>query len=527
MTAKDRAALLRWKKLKRDILNSTDVDPSLSASDLEKMRIELEKPGNEIEWIKYMFPKYTKYEFADFQIRAIKRLIMNDEWYEVLSWSRELAKSTITMFVVSYLVLTGKKKNILLISDCLDNAERLLDPYRANFQYNGRIKALYGDQFNPGDWTSSEFITKGGASFRAIGARQSPRGSRNDEVRPDLIICDDFDTDKECKNPDIIQDKWEWFENALYFTRSISEPTLYIWCGNIIAEDCCITRAGAMADHWDIINLKMVNVRKPDPINDMNNGTSVWPQKNTEERIKRALSKVSLSAVLKECYNCPIIEGKIFPPEKWVKIPNLKKFKFLVIYGDPTQSEQKGTAKNKKGSRKAVWLVGELEGVLYVIRGFIGKGTNRQFIEWYYALYEYVAGRVPVYAYIENNSLQDPFYEQVFKKHIAAVRKEKGVSFTIQPDEEKKTDKGVRIDANLEPLARNGNLCLNEAEKKDPNMGELANEFKFFTLALKYPADGIDCIEGALRIIERKNTELRGISSDAVSGGRNPERYKR
>lgn len=527
MTAKERAALKRWNNLKRDITNSTDIDPSLSSAELEKMRIELEKEGNEIEWIKYIFPKFTKYEFAEFQIRAIKRLIMNDEWYEVLSWARELAKSTIVMFVVSYLVLTGRKKNVLLISDCLDNAERLLAPYRANFQYNGRIKALYGDQYNPGIWTSSEFVIKKGASFRAIGAQQSPRGSRLDEVRPDVILCDDFDTDKECRNPDIIQSKWEWFENALYFTRSMSEPTTYIWCGNIIAEDCCITRAGAMADHWDIINLRMVDIRKPDPINDMTYGKSVWPQKNSEEKIDRVLSKVSKSAVLKECFNCPIVEGKIFPPEKWVRIPSLKKFRFLVIYGDPTQSEQKGTAKNKKGSRKAVWLVGELAGEIKVIRGFIGKATNREFIEWYYSLYTYVGGAVPVYAYIENNSLQDPFYDQVFKKHIADVRREKGISFTIQPDEEKKTDKAVRIEANLEPLARNGDLGLNEKEKGDPHMMELVNEFKFFTLGLRYPADGIDCIEGALRIIERKNTELRGIDSDVVSGGRGPGRYRR
>lgn len=525
MTAKERAALRRWEKLKRDISNSTDIDPSLSSAELEKMRMDLEK--DEVAWIKYIFPKYAKYEFADFQIRAIKRLVMNDEWYEVLSWSRELAKSTITIFVVMYLVLTGKKKNILLISDCLDNAERLLAPYRANFEVNGRIKALYGEQVNPGDWTTTEFITRGGASFRAIGAGQSPRGSRNDEVRPDVVLCDDFDTDKECRNPDIIDAKWKWFEEALYFVRSMSEPTLYIWCGNIIAEDCCITRAGAIADHWDVINIRMVDIRKPDPIADMTYGKSVWPQKNSEEQIDRVLSKVSSRAsILKECFNCPIIEGKIFPPDKWGKV-NLRKFRFLVIYGDPTQSEQKGTAKNKKGSRKAVWLVGKLGETLYAIKGFIGKATSREFIEWYYALYLYVAGRVPVYAYIENNSLQDPFYEQVFKKHVADVRREKGIGFTISPDAEKKTDKAVRIEANLEPLARNGNLVLNEAEKDDPNMQELSNEFKFFTLGLKYPADGIDTLEGALRIIEQKENQLQPLASDVVSGGRNRERYRR
>ena len=77
-----------------------------------------------------------------------------------------------------YLTLSGRKKNVILSSNNETNAIRLLAPYRANLEANGRIKAYYGEQFNIGYWTDKEFITKGGA-FRALGAGQSPRGSRN------------------------------------------------------------------------------------------------------------------------------------------------------------------------------------------------------------------------------------------------------------------------------------------------------------------------------------------------------------
>ena len=77
--------------------------------------------------------------------------------------------------------------------------------------------------------------------------------------RPDVLLVDDFDTDEDTKNPDIIQKRWDWWENALYPTRSISEPTLIIFCGNIIAKDCCVVRAGSMADHWDIVNIRDKN----------------------------------------------------------------------------------------------------------------------------------------------------------------------------------------------------------------------------------------------------------------------------
>ena len=40
-------------------------------------------------------------------------------------------------------------------------------------------------------------------------------------------------------------------------------------------------------------------------------------------------------------------------------------------------------------------------------------------------------------------------------------------------------------------------------------MQRLTDQFKLFTLRLKFPADGPDCIEGANRIIDRKMRVLR------------------
>ena len=232
----DKTALLDWEKFKEDIARATPVDKSMSAADREKHRRYLER--HPAEWIKFFFPNYAKYEFADFQKRAIQRIIAHDEWFEVLSWSRELAKSTVSMFIVLFVTLTGRKKNVIMTSNSKDNAVRLLAPYRANLEANGRIQAYYGKQETPGSWTEDEFVTKGGVAFRAIGAGQSPRGSRNEAIRPDVLLVDDFDTDEDTKNPDTIQKRWDWWENALYPTRSISEPTLVIFCGNIIAKDC-------------------------------------------------------------------------------------------------------------------------------------------------------------------------------------------------------------------------------------------------------------------------------------------------
>ena len=120
---------------------------------------------------------------------------------------------------------------------------------------------------------------------------------------------------------------------------STSEPTTIIFCGTILAEDCCVKRAGKFADSWDIVNIRDEN------------GVSTW-KKNTEEMIDRVLSLISTKAAQAEYFNNPVSEGRIFTETKVGRVPKLSKFPFLVIYADPTQSEAKGTAKNKKGSLK-------------------------------------------------------------------------------------------------------------------------------------------------------------------------------
>lgn len=486
MKQSDKLALLDWEKYKEDIARSTPVDRNLSHAEREKHRLYIE--AHPIEWIKFFFPGYAKYEFADFHKKAIRRIIANDEWFEVLSWSRELAKSTVTMFIVLYITLTKRKKNVILTSNSKDNAMRLLAPYRANLEANGRIIAYYGKQETLGSWTEDEFITKSGVAFRAIGAGQSPRGSRNEAIRPDVLLVDDFDTDEDCLNPDTINKRWEWWEKALYPTRSISEPTTIIFCGNIIAKDCCVKRAGEMADHWDIVNIRDKQ------------GRSTWPEKNTEADIDRTLSKISTKTQQGEYFNNPISEGEIFKKLTYGKVPPLSKFKFLVAYGDPAPGESKG----KKGkSFKTVSLLGKLDGKLYVIKTFLSQALNSEFIEWYVKLLEYVGGKSTVYCYMENNKLQDPFFQQVFKPLVKKARQEHNITLYIRGDEEKKTEKATRIEANLEPMNREGNLILNQAERDNPHMKELDDQFSLFTLSLRYPADGPDAVEGGNRIIDQ------------------------
>ena len=493
----DKKALLDWEQFKSDVKKATPPE-KLSAAEKARKKAYLEK--HPVEWMQYFFPNYASCPFAPFQKEAINRICRNDEWYEVWSWSRELAKSTISMMLELFLMLTGRKRYLLMVSATQDAAVRLLAPYRANLEANGRIIDFYGEQQSLTKWEETNFVTRSNLTFLAVGYGNAPRGTRNESVRPDIIDIDDYDTDKDCRNPVILDKKMEFIERAVIPTRSVSSPTLILAKGNLIAKDTCIARFGAKADKHMIVNI----VDKE--------GKSSWPEKNSQELIERVRATISTGAFQAEYMNNPIHEGKVFKNLPLGKMPALSKFKFLICYGDPSTSNN-----GKKGSStKAVCLIGKIRTTYYILKAFVDRPSNAAFIDWYYQCKAWVGNRVPVFYLVENNSLQDPFYEQVFLPLIREQNQARGESLFIIGDARPKTDKAARIEANLEPIDRNGAWLFNEDEADNPHMKELLDQFKLFEMTLPYPSDGPDCVEGAIAEINRR-TALDGHSVDTIS----------
>ena len=253
----ERDSLREWDEFRRGLLNAATIDDTETIPERRERVLRLEADNE--AWFAYYFPNYYKNEPAQFHKKSTTKLFKNKRYYLVRAWSRELAKSARSMMEVIKLALTGEVKNVLLVSSSQDNAERLLTPFMINFEDNPRIINDYGVQKKPGNWEIGEFITTGGVSFRALGAGQSPRGTRNEAERPDFILIDDIDTDEETRNPERIQKKWEWIEQALIPTVSISGNYRILFNGNIIAKDCCITRAIEKADDVEIVNIRDKN----------------------------------------------------------------------------------------------------------------------------------------------------------------------------------------------------------------------------------------------------------------------------
>jgi len=491
----DRDAVRAWDEYKKSIMDSTPVDLNETAAEKIKRIKALE--ADDEAWFKYYFPRYYKSDPAPFQKKSTRIVMDNPRLYYVRAWSRELAKTTRTMFENVKLAMMGEIRNTLLISNSEDNAKRLLKPIKINLESNQRLINDYGEMVKLGSWEDGEITTKTGCAWRALGAGQSPRGTRNEELRVDFLWFDDLDTDEETRNPERIKQKWNWIEQAVFPTVSVSGNYRRVFCGNIIAKDCCITRAIKMASYVDIVNIRDKN------------GCSTWPQKNSEKDIDDILSNQSTASIQKEYYNNPVSEGDTFKDITWGKVPPLERFPFLINYSDPAPSNN---TKAKANSFKANFLVGILDQTLYVITGYLDHVTNAEFVDWYYYVHDFVGQKNQVYCYIENNKLQDPFYDQVFKPLFVAARNKFNKNVNISPDTRHKPDKFARIEGNLEPLNKQGRLVLNIAQKDNPHMQRLEEQFKLISPTLPAPADGVDCVEGGYFIANEKMATL-GVDS--------------
>lgn len=511
----DKQALLKWDDFLEQIRNSTPID--INETQEQKLKRIKRLEADPEEWFKYYFPKYSFAEPAEFHKKSTKRFVNAKRILQQRKWARGLAKSTRRMMEVFFISFARKfPTNMLLISKTEGNAIRLLAPYRANLEANQRLINDYGTQEKIGSWKEEEFVTRSKKAFRAVGAEQNPRGSKLEELRVNVIVFDDLDDDEVCRNPDRVDQRFKWCQEAVLPTVDIASSYYIAVDNNLIGEDSCQARFTEYATDSETVNIRDEQ------------GKSTWLQKNSEQDIDDILSLLSYEAQQKEYFNNPISQGKVFKELTYGKCPKLKDLPFVVIYADPAPSNKdRPTVKSKAiNSCKAVGVLGIHDSKLYIYKAFVDTTTNANFIKWLYTARDYAkqAGAKQVYVYIENNTLQDPFYQQVLLPLIYAEGKERNDVLSVIPDDRAKPDKYFRIEGTLEPLNRTSRMILNELEKEDPHMKRLEAQFKSVSPNSK-TMDGPDMVEGGTVVIQNKLAVTAVGGMTAIKRKANPKRY--
>lgn len=451
---------------------------------------------------RYYFPHYCQSPFAAFHRRFFKAVIKNERGYVVRAWARAHAKSVSTFMAALYLKFTGQARAVLWVSRTFDNACELLAPIQTELESNQRLRADFGDQIRHGNWEDGKFITADGCSFRAIGMGQSPRGTRNAETRPDLIVCDDVDSDEVVRNPKRLDDHWDWISSALMGCFDIAGRGRFILVNNRIAKDCLLMRAAdnpkADFEQIDIYDKA---------------GRPSWAERFSAEACQDMIDKMGLRAAQKEYFNNPLTAGSVFKAEyvRYGKMKPLRDYKALVFYTDPSFKA------SAKSDFKASVLLGLSGDEWHVYKVFCDQTSVKVMWEWHYEIYELCqAAGATVHMAMEANFMQGLHFDTLDR--LARDR----YPIPVSPDRRKKPDKFQRIES-MSPAFERGKVVFNEAERNNPHLQRGIEQLLLIQKGSRSPDDFPDALESAMFLARQRSQ----TGSQPVTVGRRRTNQKR
>ena len=105
------------------------------------------------------------------------------------------AKSSIMEEFAILEAVFQRAKNILMLGNSYGMIGERMKVVRHELEHNDYLTDLFGDQV--GDtWTENKIILTNNVCIQGRGARQSLRGTRHLQFRPDLVLCDDLEDDE-------------------------------------------------------------------------------------------------------------------------------------------------------------------------------------------------------------------------------------------------------------------------------------------------------------------------------------------
>jgi len=418
-------------------------------------------------------PHYFDVDFGRFH-EIVSNLLDEVEKVVVIAAPRGFGKTTfITIARTIYSVVYRKRRFVLIVSDTEEQACDFLNSIRLEFEYNERIKCDFGDIIDNLKFTKNEIRNR---NFRilALGRGQKVRGRRFGKYRPDMVVIDDFENDKNVKNKKLVDEGISWILSAL-LPGIASKNWSFYFVGNVLAKKCVLKEL-----------VKKLDERKADfvykEIKAIEQGESTWeamfPMK-TLEKLKKIMGSVLFN---REFQHEVSDEDSIFR-EEWIRYVDEVKTDDLKIVGylDPSVGAGEGS------DYKAFVTVGFNGSEYIVLDSWIRKASIKEMLRYVYSAYERYHHSV---IGVEANAFQ-----MILIDMLDELAKEYGFILPVKAILVRE-NKEARI-TRLSPLLERGKLIFTKngdyevLEEQILYFGEGGND------------DGPDALEGAVSLIER------------------------
>ena len=259
----------------------------------------------------------------------------------VIAAPRGFAKSTIiSRFYPLWLAIFGKAKDVTLISASETLAIGFLRDVKREIETNKCILDMFGD-LRTDKWTENLIILKTGTIVRARGAGGQIRG-----FRPDVIVCDDIETDESVESEEQRKKLKDWLFKACLNT--LLPDGQFIIIGTIIHPLSVLADLLAMDNKWHKEKFQAYKNAIQEE------GNELWGDLWTHEKLQQRKAEIGSWAFSAEYLNNPVSNETAPVQEKhiryWTELP--KQYS-CVIAVDPAYSDDE-TADYKVASVVAI-----------------------------------------------------------------------------------------------------------------------------------------------------------------------------
>lgn len=124
------------------------------------------------------------------------------------------AKSTIIEEDAILKALNKEVEFILIVGNSWSSACERLAPIKQELETNDALIELYGDQ-KSSPWAVDEIVLANGVKIQALGARQSMRGIKHNNARPDYVIIDDLEDEENVATAESRRKTERWLASTL------------------------------------------------------------------------------------------------------------------------------------------------------------------------------------------------------------------------------------------------------------------------------------------------------------------------
>ena len=311
--------------------------------------------------------------------REIYRFTKVEDEPVFLAAPREHAKSTIVSFGTPIEdICLARKRFIIIISDTEDLAADFNVFIMLELEENERIKADFGD-LRGRQWKAEDFITRNGVRVKARGRGQRLRGLRNRQYRPDRVIIDDLENDKNVRNPKLVRETVSWILTAVM--GSLERNFSMLMIGTVLAKNSVLSWFLKATDE-EGAPLYMSRVYRA--IQD--DGTPLWPEKWPVERLMKKKRQIGTINFNQEFMNDPKDEEGMFR-EEWIRYYHPEEISGrqlrTYVYIDPSMEN------GASNDYKALVTIGmDGDGTIYVLDAFIRRCSIDMMARVGYSRYE-------------------------------------------------------------------------------------------------------------------------------------------